>query len=191
MLDIALKEWAVITDLLLGGRQAIVLRKGGIHEDEGPGRFRLAYSRFALFPAWEHQRVDWVKDRYQGMAEDFEREPKTLQIKGVAEVPAGYIWTIPSREAFDLLDDLHGWKKPQIDMRFDYKPDRPIYLIALRVYHLARPKTIAMNADYWGCKSWVDLRGDDRIDDTDITPAISDEDFDQIVKRIEGAMAAG
>ncbi|WP_432799481.1 DUF1802 family protein [Poriferisphaera sp. WC338] len=188
MLDIALKEWAVITDLLLSGEQAVVLRKGGIHEDDGPGRFKLEYDRFALFPAWEHQRIEWVKDQYQDRAEEFDAEPKTLEIKGIAEVPQGCIWTVPSREAFDRLDDLHGWKKPQIDMRFDYKPDRPIYAVALRAYRLSKPKLIEMNDDYWGCRSWVDLRGDDMIDDSQIEPAISDEAFVAVVQRIDEAM---
>ena len=38
MLDLALKEWAVICDLLATGRQTLVLRKGGIAEEQGPGR---------------------------------------------------------------------------------------------------------------------------------------------------------
>ena len=55
MIEIALKEWAVICDLLVAGEQAILLRKGGIEEAEGPGRFRLKVRRFVLFPAWMHQ----------------------------------------------------------------------------------------------------------------------------------------
>ena len=89
MLDIALKEWAVITDLLLSGDQVILLRKGGIHEDDGPGRFRLENERFALFPAWEHQKTDWVKPEYQSMVGEFDSEPQSFQIKGIGTVTPG------------------------------------------------------------------------------------------------------
>ena len=41
MLNVALKEWAIICDRLVAGDQAILLRKGGIDEADGPGRFRL------------------------------------------------------------------------------------------------------------------------------------------------------
>ena len=59
MLRIALKEWAVICDLLLAGEQAILLRKGGVHEGTGPGQFRLEHDRFALFPAWGASESGW------------------------------------------------------------------------------------------------------------------------------------
>ncbi|MEL7089128.1 MAG: DUF1802 family protein [Planctomycetota bacterium] len=61
MIDIALKEWACVCDLLLEGKTCLLLRKGGVHEYDGPGRFKLEYDRFALFPAWEHENLDWIK----------------------------------------------------------------------------------------------------------------------------------
>src|SRR5690606_840280 len=54
MLTVALKEWAVVCDLLLEGKCSLLLRKGGVHEDRGPGRFELEHERFTLYPAWEH-----------------------------------------------------------------------------------------------------------------------------------------
>ena len=61
LVNLALKEWAVVGDLVADGRCALLLRKGGVHEDTGPGRFRLEHERFLLFPAWEHERLDWIK----------------------------------------------------------------------------------------------------------------------------------
>ena len=60
-LDIALKEWAIVCDFLAQGKCALLLRKGGIHEAGGPGRFALNHDRFLMFPAWEHERLDWIK----------------------------------------------------------------------------------------------------------------------------------
>ena len=45
MLDIALKEWAVVCNLLLEGRLAVLLRKGGIAETGGAGVFELEHTR--------------------------------------------------------------------------------------------------------------------------------------------------
>ena len=187
MLKIALKEWAVVCDLLVEGSLAIVLRKGGIHEDTGPGRFRLEVPKFALFPAWEHQDPRKLKTAYQSRVEVFDAEPADLMIKGYAE--AAHVWVVPSRAAFDELDDLHCWTREQIDMRFDYKPDRPIYLLALRAYRLAGERVIANNPRYAGCKSWVDLNAQDAIDETGSTPALDDAAFTAIVERVTRALA--
>jgi hypothetical protein len=55
MIGVGLKEWAIVCDLLLEGKLAIMLRKGGIHESGGPGVFELEYPRCALFRSWAHQ----------------------------------------------------------------------------------------------------------------------------------------
>lgn len=182
MLDVALKEWAVVCDALAQGEQAIVLRKGGIAEDDGPGRFQLAYNRFAMFPAWEHQKFEGVKPAWRDRVEAFDQEPKELAIRAVADV-AG-IWQVASRASFDTLDDLHIWDTPQIDMRFNYKPERPLYIVALRVARLEKPKVIAMHRDYWGCRSWVPLRTEHHVEDCAVTPAMSDAAFGAVMQRL-------
>ena len=159
MLDVALKEWAIVCDLLAAGRVCLLLRKGGVSEFDGPGRFRLEHGRFAMFPAWEHERLDWVKP---GLLEGMRttavtQEPAEIAIGCVAEV-AG-IWEVGSREAFDELDDLHAWTGEQIDMRFGYKPQRPLYAMALRVKRLAAAKVLSNREAFGGCVSWVPLEG--------------------------------
>ena len=187
MLEIALKEWAVVCDLLIEGELAILLRKGGIHEWDGPGRFKLEHDRFALFPAWEHQNPDWIKPAYRKHASLFDAEPASFDLQAMATVQ--HIWPIPSRDAFDKLDDLHCWEKPQIDMRFNYKPERPIYLMAVRAYTLDQPFRIEMTPEYGGCRSWVDLKPEDQADDTGATPALEQVTFDAMVDRITQTMA--
>jgi hypothetical protein len=189
MLDIALKEWAVVCDLLTEGKLALLLRKGGIHEDAGPGRFQLEYQRFALFPAWEHQQPDRIKPAYRDRVVSFGCEPTEITFHALGEVTPDHIWQVPSRAAFDQLDDLHCWTAPQIDMRFNYKPQRPLYLLAVRAYQLAAPQTIRNRDEYAGCKSWVPLDPGDEVQDTRATPALSDTDFTAIVDRIRSAFA--
>lgn len=186
MLDVALKEWAVICDLLAAGELALLLRKGGIYEDAGPGRFKLEHQRFALFPAWEHQQPERIKPAYRSRVAVFDQEPAELTIHAVAEAVS--IWQVPSRAAFDRLEDLHPWERSQIDMRFNYKPERPLYLLALRTLKLPQPVVIANTSEYAGCKSWVDLAPDDAIDDSCAEPVLSAVAMGELLVRIEAAM---
>ncbi|MGD9633645.1 MAG: DUF1802 family protein [Pirellulales bacterium] len=187
MLQVALKEWAVICDRLLSGDQAILLRKGGIEEVDGPGRFRLKASRFALFPAWLHQRPDRIKPQWRDQVDVRTAEPAEITIHGFGEV--AHIWQVPSRESIDALDDLHSWTADQLDMRWNYKPHQPLYLLAVRAYRLAHPKMITNNPTYAGCKSWVELETVDAIDDHDAVTAIGDATFSEIVARIESTLS--
>ena len=95
---------------------------------------------------------------------------------------------LTSRIAFDTLDDLHCWSGQYVDMRFDYKPDRPLYLIAVRAYRFAEPKVIDYHAAYAGCRSWVPLRPGDEVDEVGTQPAIDDGAFNAMVERINTAL---
>lgn len=185
MLHVALKEWSIVCDLLIEGRLAILLRKGGIHEDAGPGEFRLEHDRFALFPSWAHQKPEMIKPPYRERVQVM-HEPAEIPIRAVAAV--GKIWQVPGRDAFDQLDDLHCWTPQQINMRFNYKPDHPLYLVAVRCYTLPATRTIPNHWTYGGCKSWVPLNEQDTIDETNASPAISEEAFAHILDRVDRVM---
>ena len=188
-INIALKEWAIVCDLLAAGRCCFVLRKGGVHEDHGPGRFRLEEDRFALFPAWEHEKLGWIKPRWlEGFRNSpVQSEPESLEIRAVAEVARA--WVVPSREAFDRLDDLHPWAAPQIDLRFGYKPDRPLYAVALRVTRLAAPEVLPNREAFAGCRSWVPLEGTDAVHPAG-EPAMEPADLQRQLARLEETLGA-
>ncbi len=186
MIDTALKEWKLVCDLLLTGELALLLRKGGIHEVGGPGEFSVEYDRFALYPTFDHQNPDMLKPRYAKRLTS-DPDPKRIAIDGYAEVVK--VWAVPSRPAFERLDDLHPWSSEYLDMRFGYRPDRPLYLVALRAYRLAHPTTIRYRAAYAGCKSWVPLDGDDRIDPEGATPAMDAPTLRHTIERIDAAFA--
>lgn len=188
MLDTALKEWAIVCDLLAQGRMALVLRKGGVHEEAGPGRFRLEHDRFVLFPAWEHENLDWIKPAYRIRDEPIEGEPDEVSLQAYAEVAR--IWEVPSRAAFDTLDDLHPWTAGQIDMRFGYKPDRPLYLLALRVFKLPGAKVIPNRPAFAGCRSWVPLPPEDAADPAGATPAMDDNAMAALIGRVDRVFAS-
>ncbi len=180
MLHVALKEWAITCDLLLEGSLALLLRKGGIHEDKGPGRFELEHDRFALFPSWAHQKPEMVKDPLRGRVQVLQ-EPATITLAAWAH--ATDVWRVPDRTRLEQLDDLHCWTAAHLDMRFSYKPQNPLYLVAVRTYRLDRAKTVKNHAQYAGCKSWVPLRTGDEVDDAG-SPVRTDAQHAAIVQRV-------
>jgi len=54
--NVALKEWAIVDEWLGSGRQVVLLRKGGIHEQRG--QFEVEHREFFLFPTYVHQKAD-------------------------------------------------------------------------------------------------------------------------------------
>jgi hypothetical protein len=150
-LAVALKEWATVCDALTGGRQMLLLRKGGIYESGG--EFELEHQHFLLFPTYLHQNPAMLKES-NGL-ETAAAEPSHVRLSAAAHVTD--IIPVTSRRLMDALDDQHVWAKPLIDMRFNYKPDNPLYLLLLRVYQLGEPVTVENTPAYAGCKSWVKL----------------------------------
>ena len=73
-------------------------------------------------------------------------------------------------------------------MRFEYKPDKPLYVVALRCYALAQPRTVVNDWSYGGCKSWVPLKESDAVDDADAAPVLGDPAFAAIVSRVDAAL---
>ncbi len=189
MLSVALKEWAVVTELMLEGSLTLLLRKGGIHESGGPGVFELEYERFLLFPSWLHQKPEMVKPAFRNRVTTYGQEPETITFAAWGE--AARIWRVPSREAFDQLDDLHPWMPAQIDMRFSYRPENPIYLMAVRVHRLPTPKSIANAPAYGGCRSWVPLAPADEVDESNSQPVMDQASFDVLLSRVGAAMRTG
>src|SRR5215210_3776514 len=62
LMPIAFKEWAVTVRALAEGEQLITLRKGGIREADK--RFRVEHDRFFLYPTFDHQRHDLVRESH-------------------------------------------------------------------------------------------------------------------------------
>lgn len=182
-LSIGLKEWAVVCDALLSGRQAILLRKGGIYE--AAGEFELEHREFLLFPTFLHQNPDSVKPAWRSLIQPHASEPASVQIEGWAQVQ--WIGRVESRQKFDLLDDLHLWDIPLIDMRFNYRPDNPLYMILLRTWRLEKPASIAVDADYAGCRSWVPLKTAVNVEPS--RPVLEKEQISRIQQRLLGVCA--
>src|SRR3954469_19139536 len=91
MLNIGFKEWAVICKALAAGRQALILRKGGIAE--AGGQFTPEHTRFWLYPTFAHEKPDGIKPEAMEWfrAAEVERpRPGHLRLTHYAEVHGVY-----------------------------------------------------------------------------------------------------
>ncbi len=177
-MNIALKEWNLLGEALLSARQAILLRKGGILEANN--EFELEHRRFLLFPTFVHQDVKMLKPQWRAGVTNVRDEPERVTLKGFAEVVR--VWEVPSRAAMDELFDLHMWDTPLVDMRFAYRPEKPLYLVVVRGWRLREAVELANTAEYAGCKSWVTL--EESVDTTGAVAAMEEGKLAGIVERV-------
>lgn len=190
-----MKEWEIVCRALSEGRQIFLLRKGGL-ADRGQ-MFRLEHSEFFLYPTREHQDAKYLRPEWAArIASPHPNLPppggkgfipsETLRLESFASVSPEDIWPIPDRAALDRLEDLHIWSRAYLDLRWNYKPEKPLYGIALRVYRLSRPVEIPYEKRYAGCRSWVPLTKAWAIPET--TPVFTDGEFrrrrDELSRRL-------
>ena len=182
-LSIALKEWSAVISALRDGRQMVLLRKGGIHETAG--EFEIEHRRFVFFPTYLHQNSEMVKPAEQQRLDALSAQPAFVTIDTAAEITD--IIQLRDRAQMDALDDQHIWAPPLIDMRFNYRPANPLYLLIVRAYRLASPRTLENTPAYAGCKSWVPLEETIAFDGA--TAALDDAAFGQkrqpIIERLK------
>jgi hypothetical protein len=122
-----------------------------------------------------------TKPAWRGQIRRMAAEPAKVEIRGYAE--AARIVEVPGRPQIDALVDLHLWDVPLIDMRFAYRPEKPLYLVVVRAFALPSPVTIDNTLEYAGCKSWVPLR--EAVDISGASQVIAEEELQVIVRRIE------
>ncbi|HZT81929.1 MAG TPA: DUF1802 family protein, partial [Gemmataceae bacterium] len=116
MLQIAFKEWAVICRALAEGRQAIILRKGGVAEVGGT--FEPEHRRFWLYPTYAHQHRQGIAPEAVPLLEQAEadRPPAGIvRLSHFVEVPGVYLVRSPA--AALSLAGLHLWSADTVSQR--------------------------------------------------------------------------
>lgn len=153
-----LQEWAIACRALGEGRITMLVRKGGIHE-RGGGLFQLEQQRFALMPTYLHQDARRLTATYQDryfaeVATD--PQPGHIRIQHWAE--AVHIWKVTEVMAVLNLGAELLWNANEINLRFAYRQQPWLYVVALRVFALPQPCVIPDHPSYAGCRSWIPLR---------------------------------
>jgi hypothetical protein len=180
-LGIAFKEWAVICRALAEGRQALILRKGGI--GEAGGSFRVEHHRFWLYPTWVHQQDAGIVPEARPLLEQArkDRPPEGgVRLSHFAESPCVYF--VDDLERLLRLEGLHLWSNETVEARFTYR--RPgLFVLPVRIWRAAEVHELAETPAFAGCKSWVELGRNLSTDGA--VPVLSEEDFDAIVNTLD------
>jgi len=162
---VAFKEWAGVCRALAGGRQSLILRKGGI--EEGPGGFRPEHPAFWLYPTRVHQA-------HQGLKPEAD-PPSTVVVTPEGVVGIDTLAVVESVHFTDRLqllmrlDGLHAWTAETVESRFHYR--RPgLWVLGVRVFVLDAPVVVAVHPEHAGCKTWVPL--DDPPSTAGLRPAL-------------------
>ncbi|ALF55595.1 hypothetical protein ACX27_26555 [Nostoc piscinale CENA21] len=176
----ALKEWSVAINALETAKTIMLLRKGGIHEQNG--RFQVAHEQVLLYPTFEHQQPFLLKSEYANLVCPVTPgwHPETIRIGSWAEITD--ILPISEESTVNALLPFHIWNEYFISDRLKWKPRQPLYVLLLRTYKLPKVQEIPYLPKYGGCKSWIDLA--QPIGIAHATPVLSDADYSEIVNEI-------
>lgn len=184
---VALKEWAVAIRALAEGRQIVLMRKGGIVEETR--EFRLESPSFWLYPTYEHQKRELLKEAEQpGLDQTLEGwspQIDTAEITCYAEVAADI--EVTSQELLDRIRDFHIWTDRFAEERLKWKRQKPLHVLLLRVYKLDEPVRVPIMEAYSGCKSWLRLEGP--FAPGGMKPVLDDERFGKLAGQIERLLA--
>jgi hypothetical protein len=181
MLRSAFKEWAIICQLLAEGRQAVILRKGGINETGG--QFHVEHRRFWLYPTYVHQQRCGMKPGLTELLEWVEASrpaARIVRLTHFAEVAR--VYRIDDLESALALQDLHGWADETIRQRFAYRTPG-LFMLAVRVWQAAGPSELAEPPEYAGCKSWVQLEREIPIEGG--RPVLSEVGFQDVLVKLD------
>jgi len=166
MLNVAFKEWASICAKLANGEQSLILRKGGISEENG--EFKPEHPRFWLYPTYFHE------------PEGSERPPPGKVILSHWVEVTGVTYQ-EKLEPLLNLRGLHGWTEETVRQRYAYRSPG-LYVLTLKVFRGPRHEVIE-SPEYAGCKTWVHLA--DPLSTEGSSPVLSEAEHDRAAAEIE------
>ena len=153
-LRIAFKEWAAICEALAGGRQDVILRKGGVAEVGG--EFRPEHAKFWLYPTFVHQQEGGLApegEPYLAAALASQPPPGVVRIRHIVEVLA--VHCAMTLEELLPLQTRHIWSAATVAQRFHYRTPG-LYVLAVKVIEAPAFEFVETPAQA-GCKTWVEL----------------------------------
>ncbi|MFB5599438.1 MAG: DUF1802 family protein [Nitrososphaeraceae archaeon] len=174
---IALKEWAIVCKALEEGKQILLLRKGGIMEFRKG--FEVKHNEFLLYPTYEHQSRESVKDEYKIELEKLlcdEENDQKKSSKNAHNINRNIInlfakvsdvIEISDKSILAKLQNYHIWNDEYVTSRMNYNPSKPLYVLLLRVYKIKEPLVIDIKNEWSGCKSWLNIEIDKKWENFD------------------------
>jgi len=175
---IALKEWAIVCKALEDGEQILLLRKGGIMEYKKG--FEVKHTEFFLYPTYEHQSRESIKDEYKTKLETLQyyrndnkkyfsentHNKNKISINLLAQVSD--IIEISDKSILPKLQNYHIWNSEYVSIRMNYNPNKPLHILLLRIYKINEPLVIDIKDEWSGCKSWLEIDIDKKLESFDL-----------------------
>ncbi|MEY3480368.1 MAG: hypothetical protein RIQ71_1143 [Verrucomicrobiota bacterium] len=157
-MPMALKEWDVVCEALGSGRQAIVIRKGGIAE--GKDGLKFEHEEFVLLPTFFHQQAERVIPEADFAARQAgeEGERESVEIRHAATL----VWrkVVTERAILTKLQSYHILAPEEVANRYEQDPSPGVQVALLRVYRLEPPQRIPWQKSFGGCRSWAEMDAD-------------------------------
>lgn len=183
--QMALKEWAITCEAIGRGDQILLLRKGGIHEDGKD--FRVIHREFLLYPTYEHQKAELLREEHQPtLAAMLERPRDGEQITFTHFARAEEVLEVEDQGLVDDLAPHYIWTTGYAQSRLRWKPMLPLSVLLLRSYRLETPVTVPWLPEYSGCTSWVEVLTDVPLGQ--MAPVLTDAEFQAQVDAIKGSL---
>ena len=183
------KEWQVVCEALAGGRQSILLRKGGIHE--GRQGFSFAHESFFLFPTRFHAQGDQVREGGVTAMPEWQAGDE-LQITHHAA--ASWAVTLTDWRQVAALEPFHIYTEATVRDRFEWEgkgmASGSIHVALVRVSALAEPWKLPYEPGFGGCRSWIKLPEAPAACLTHAVPVIPDEAFGKLQEALAAAIGS-
>lgn len=199
--SLALKEWDVVVAALEQGRQAILIRKGGL--DDPDQRLPVPEGRFWLYPTLFHERAVFLQPEHHALlvpgahrlprsegssvprpeGHDRPVTPGSVALRALAEVV--HVEVAPSLESLSSLLPLTVWTQKYPTLRYRWRPEEKPLVLVLRVAVLPEPVELAERSEYGGCRSLVDL-----VDPPDAASAVQVWSEERLAGEVEAVRAA-
>jgi hypothetical protein len=160
-----------------GGRQTVLLRKGGIHEK----RFAVTASRFLLFPTVAHSHAGRVRVEHRQLlgAAAADSTEEAVVLRAGAKVVAAV--EVNQSDRLEEIAALHIWTDESIHAdRLDFRPRHRLTVLVVQASPLVAPIRLARAPEYAGCKSWVPLP----VDPVWADPVHDDAALQEIAERV-------
>lgn len=175
----ALKERAGVVAALVDGTQTVLVRRPDLPPSGTDGRF-------ALYPAYTHQRPERYSPRHEHYYRASRSKPDDgIPIRALARVVAEYD---VSAEAPAHLAYHYVYSEDGLREKYDLGEAR---VLLVRVAVLGEPLWIDERPAYRGCRTWIELEDDvsAAVHRPASTPVLEDDTFDERRAAVEAALA--
>jgi hypothetical protein len=177
--SIAFKEWAGVCDALAGGRQSIILRKGGIREGAGPGAFVPEHDEFWLYPTAVHQAQQGLRVAGEATDPGLHSPDSPIPIRLLARVEL--VGRVRDEASLRALEDFHVLTPETVRGRFHYRSPG-LWVLGTRIWRREPPVRIAATPEHAGCKTWVTL--DEALPTSDLQAALDEPEWSDRLARL-------